>query len=211
MKQLNGVWLPDDEEHLKYYADRGPFGAWTYQKHKLDAAVRYCRRRKVAVDVGGHCGIWARELMKLFEYVHSFEPVKEHRNCYEANQVQENYALYPFALGEKDGRCSIKTREGSTGDSWVVPGGSVEIKTLDYFDLAPDFLKIDTEGYELFVLRGGEKTLRKHRPVVIVEQKPGHASKNFGLKDTEAVSWLQGFGYLLREEIAGDYILTHGP
>lgn len=208
MKQLNGVWVPDHEEHLKHYAEQGPFGEWTYQKHKLDMALKFCRSRGVAVDVGGHCGIWAREMMKLFRWVHSFEPVKEHRDCYEANQAGDNYTLYPCALGEKDGRASIKTREGSSGDSWIVPGGTFEVKTLDYFDLAPDFLKIDTEGFELYVLKGGEKTLRKHKPCVIVEQKPGHASRNFGLKDTEAVDYLETLGYEVKLEIVGDYILA---
>lgn len=206
MKQVSGTWLPDHEEHLYAYA-KGP--DWTYQKDKLDAAVAFCRKRDVAVDVGGHCGIWAREMCKLFGHVHSFEPVKDHRDCYALNQRSENYTLYPYALGDKDQRMGTFTRPGSSGDTWLVPGGSVEVKTLDFFDLAPDFLKIDAEGYELFVLRGAEKTLRRHWPVIIVEQKPGHASKNFGLGDTEAVGWLEGLGYKLRKVIAGDYILTH--
>lgn len=208
MKQLNGVWLPDHEEHLKAYADKGPFGEWTYQKNKLDAAMKYVGKKDVAIDVGGHCGIWARELTKLFGWVHSFEPVAEHRACYQANQRRDNFNLYPYALGERDGKAGFHTREGSSGDTWLVPGGCVDIKTLDWFDLSPNLLKIDTEGYELFVLRGAEKTLVKHRPVVIVEQKPGHASKNFGLKDTAAIPYLESLGYKLREEISGDFILT---
>jgi FkbM family methyltransferase len=208
MKQVNGVWLPDHEEHLYAYAENGPIGEWTYQKNKLDAAIKFCRKRDLAVDVGGHCGLWAREMCKLFGHVHSFEPVKDHRDCYSLNQRSENYTLYPYALGEKDGRACTKTKQGSSGDTWLVPGSRIEVKTLDWFDLAPDFVKIDTEGYELFVLKGAEKTLRKHRPVVIVEQKPGHASRNFGLGDTEAVDWLKTLGYKLQVEILGDYILT---
>lgn len=208
MKQLNGIFLPDHEEHLKIYAEKGPFGDWTYQKHKLDAAMKYVKKRDLAIDVGGHCGIWAKELMKLFKWVHSFEPVMEHRACYHANQRRENFTLYPYALGEKEGRCGIHTREGSSGDSWIVQGGEVEVKRLDWFDLSPDLVKIDTEGFEYFVLKGGEQTLKKHRPVVIVEQKPGHASRNFGLEDTAAVPLLESWGYTLKQVIEGDYILA---
>ena len=208
MKQVRGVWLPDHEEHLYQYAGNGPIGEWTYQKSKLLEAVKFCRKFDVAVDVGGHCGLWAREMCKLFGRVYSFEPVKDHRDCYALNQHKDNWTLYPYALGEKDGRAGFTTKEGSSGDTWLIPGGAVEIKTLDWFDLSPDFLKIDTEGYELFVLKGGEKTLRRCKPVVIVEQKPGHASRNFGLKDTEAVDWLVSLGYTLKLELVGDYIMV---
>lgn len=201
------MWLPDHEEHLYQFAGNGPVGEWTYQKSKLDYAIRFCKKRDVAVDVGAHCGLWAREMCKVFRTVHSFEPVKEHRECYELNQRSTNWTLYPYALGEKEGRSGYQTKPGSSGDTWLVPGGTVEVKKLDWFDLNPDFLKIDTEGYELFVLKGGEATLRRCKPIIIVEQKPGHASQNFGLGDTEAVDWLQGLGYKLRHEIAGDYIL----
>lgn len=207
MKQLNGIWLPDHEEHLKEYANKGPFGDWTYQKHKLDAGLKLCKKFDVAVDVGGHCGIWAKEMTKVFGHVHSFEPIKDHRDCYEKNQKRENWTLHPYALGACPGKASMKTRAGSSGDSWLVEGDSVEVRTLDSFNLAPDFLKIDTEGHELFVLKGAEKTLREHKPAIIVEQKPGHAGR-YGLKDTEAVTWLQGLGYKLAGEISGDYLLV---
>jgi FkbM family methyltransferase len=207
MKQVNGVWLPDHEEHLYSYAGNGPPGEWTYQKNKLDLAMPWVKKRDIAVDVGGHCGIWARELCKLFRQVHSFEPVKDHRACYELNQRSDNWTLYPYALGEKDGRSGTQTKPGSSGDTWLVPGGSVEVKKLDWFDLTPDLLKIDTEGYELFVLKGGEATLRKSKPVVIVEQKPGHGAR-YELGDTDAVTWLESLGYKMRREIWGDYILT---
>ena len=204
LKQVKGIWLPDHEEHLLEYATGEN---WTYQKHKLDAVMKLVGNRRLAIDIGGHCGLWAMHLVKLFGHVHAFEPVKDHRDCFVLNVQSDNYTLYPYALGERDGRVSIKTRQGSSGDSFVVPGGSVEMKTLDFFDLAPDFIKLDCEGGELYALRGGEQTLKKHRPVICVEQKPGKGG-NFGLKDTEAVDYLKGLGYTLRGCISGDYFLT---
>ncbi len=185
----------------------GPYGEWTYQKSKMDIAVALCKKRDVAVDVGGHCGIWARELCKVFSHVHSFEPVADHRECYGRNQKTGNWTLYPYALGEKDGRAGTQTKPGSSGDTWLVDGSRVEVKTLDWFQLAPDFLKIDTEGYELFVLKGAEQTLRKYKPVIIVEQKPGNGER-FGLDDIAAVTWLETLGYKLKREYHGDYILA---
>lgn len=70
-----------------------------------------------------------------------------------------------------------------------------------------DFIKLDCEGYEYFALRGGEATIRQWRPVIIVEQKPGRGS-GFGLSDLAAVDWLRSLGYLLKAEMAGDYIMV---
>jgi FkbM family methyltransferase len=43
------------------------------------------------------------------------------------------------------------------------------IRTLDSFDLAPFFIKVDVQGMELQVLQGGERTLAEHRPVLLLE------------------------------------------
>ena len=48
-----------------------------------------------------------------------------------------------------------------------------QIRTLDSFDLAPSFLKIDIEGYEYEALLGGQETLRRHEPVLLIERYYG--------------------------------------
>jgi len=53
----------------------------------------------------------------------------------------------------------------------------------------------------------GQNTIKTHKPVIIVEQKPGKG-KSFGLDDIAAVRLLESWGYKLQERISGDYILT---
>lgn len=43
------------------------------------------------------------------------------------------------------------------------------VKRLDDFNLVPDFIKIDVQGFELEVLRGAEKTIFQHRPILLIE------------------------------------------
>ena len=204
MKNVFGVWLPDHEKHLvdHFATEEG----WTYQKHKLNAALGFCTARGLALDIGGHCGLWSMHLTKLFDEVVAFEPRPEHRECYVMN-VDGNFTLHACGLGDREMRAGIHHTEGSSGDSFVEPGDSVDIKLLDSFNLAPDFIKIDTEGFEYFIIRGGEKTIKAHRPVIIVEQKPGKG-KSFGLKDTAAVDLLVSWGYELKQVLSGDYILV---
>lgn len=192
---------------MQAYADNGPPGKWTYQKNKLVVALQYVKRFHLALDVGGHCGLWSKELVRLFDKVVAFEPVEEHRECFRLN-VHGEYDLHACALGEKDGMVSIHVTEGQSGDAWVEGDGYIPMTTLDSFDLqGVDFIKLDCEGYELFALRGGEQMLKRDKPVVIVEQKPKRGAK-FGLTDTAAVDYLIGLGYKLKKEIAGDYILA---
>lgn len=204
MKNIRGIWLPDHEEHLLDFATHD---GWSYQKHKLDAAVMYCDDMTLAIDIGGHCGLWSKHLVKMFDKVVAFEPVADHRECYVKNVIGDNYTLNPVALGAEEGSIKIHTTKGSSGDSWVDGEGDIPMKTLDSFNLAPSFIKIDTEGYEYNILLGGEQTVKKYKPIIIVEQKPKKGS-NFGLNDTEAVELLLSWGYTMKKAISGDYIMV---
>jgi FkbM family methyltransferase len=162
----------------------------------------------VAVDIGAHCGTWAMQLEKKFARVHCFEPIERHRECLALNA--QNSLIYPYALGHKDGTVRLQKGVKSTGDTQIAPDGEYEseIRRLDSFDLKDvDFVKIDAEGYELFILQGGEKLVDTYKPPMIVEQKPGKG-KFYGLGDTDAVKWLEKKGYKVREVIAGDYIVA---
>lgn len=45
----------------------------------------------------------------------------------------------------------------------------VEVRTLDSFKLSPDIVKIDVQGLELAVVKGGIETFRRSLPITIVE------------------------------------------
>jgi hypothetical protein len=72
-----------------------------------------------------------------------------------------------------------------------------------------DFLKIDTEGFEIDVLMGAENTIRKHRPVIYIE-----LSAEYHESSRTAIDWLQERGYVfsippdLNEARNGDNFLV---
>jgi FkbM family methyltransferase len=45
----------------------------------------------------------------------------------------------------------------------------VKVFTLDELDINPDFIKIDTQGFEKNVLLGSIETIKKTKPVILAE------------------------------------------
>lgn len=215
-----GWWLPDGETHLVQWMRKmrqKTHGRLGYQLHKFDAALRETEGRGLAIDVGGHVGLWSWPLAHAFAGVVAFEPMAAHRDCYERNlEPLRNWRLYGCALGAADGKVRVATQvAGSSGGSGVVAPGDrdgeeVPLRRLDDFHLAGvDLIKIDCEGYELFVLQGAVETLLRNRPTVIVEQKPeaGGAAR-YGIAVDAAVTFLQHLGMKRRAAIQGDYVLS---
>jgi FkbM family methyltransferase len=46
---------------------------------------------------------------------------------------------------------------------------TVGVRPLDELDLAPSFVKVDVQGWEVRALEGMRRTLERHRPVLVVE------------------------------------------
>jgi FkbM family methyltransferase len=188
-------------------------GRGTYQIKKLRTAVGLCKQRRTAVDIGGHVGLWSMQLTKMFDRVHAFEPVAAHRECFVKNVLDAggNAILHECALGEQEGKIAIFTEKGSSGNSHIDAKvtGSIPMITLDSLALDEvDFMKLDTEGYEENILRGAVETIKRCRPVIIVEQKRDMAEARFGLRPRGAVTFLESLGYKLVKEMSGDYIMV---
>ena len=219
MKQFDGWMLPDHEEHLQFWmhdVNQRRHGRLSYQAHKYDLAVGYCKQKRVAVDIGAHVGLWAYQMAHDFESVHCFEPMQEHAKCWRANMAgKSNCILHECALGKSEGYAMVETRTPDSSGDTGVSGFSVEPKpghvpmyALDRFELlAVDFMKVDCEGYELPILQGAERTLLRCKPVVIVEQKPGMAGR-YDMPAQGAVKFLKNLGATLKNEISGDFILA---
>lgn len=227
MKKVAGVWLPDKEAHLLPFLEDPATqidGVGTYQLKKLRAALLYVPERRVAIDVGAHVGLWSMQLVKQFQQVFAFEPVIEHITCLVRNvpQTEPAFKVFPYALGNYDGGVKMEPESDESSGGYHVQARlavgdefNATIRRLDGFAdewPAVDFLKIDVEGFELFVLEGGEKTIRTHRPVICIEQKPkrkpGDRADRYRVETMDAVRRLQTWKYQVREALSGDYILT---
>ena len=226
MKMINGWWMPDltaENKGIPLVMGMTSFylmGKPLYQYHKYVRAAFFCKQKRVAVDIGAHVGCWAWVLASEFEHVHAFEPLVENFDCLLKNlevPFAEKITAYPMALGDFAGSCSMRVKSSNTAVAHVLPTDGpltsgdlrqVKQETLDRCALQGpiDFIKMDCEGFETFVIRGGEATIRQNCPVIIVEQKPDTKDR-YGLKFRSAVDLLQSWGAYYECEIGGDHIL----
>lgn len=215
-KLHEGVWLPAIEEHLVQMMTPGakrfarlPDGRASYQRHKFLTALALVADSGVFVDVGAHVGLWSMQAeADGFRRIVAFEPCPLHADLYPFNLRGTDWTLHRCALGEGEGTVSLTAERTSTGDTHVAGPGDIPMRTLDSFGLdRVDLLKVDTEGYELPILRGAVETLTRCRPVVVVEQK-GREVRYHGGQAGEAVAFLREMGMVeLAPSISGDFFM----
>jgi FkbM family methyltransferase len=141
----------------------------------------------VFIDVGAHIGWFTVIGSQCVNHgrVVAFEPYSTsalvlHENL-KANGC-DNVVVVETALGERAGTISLALNNGDSGSvtavSWAVEGRlEVPVNALDDIDVGIELgsaalLKMDVEGWESHVLRGGAKVLSKVRRVIIEINRP---------------------------------------
>jgi FkbM family methyltransferase len=150
----------------------------------------YLRGVTRVYDVGANVGLFAKTCSVLFQHVEitCFEPVPTtyevlKSECGGSPRIQ----VEQLAVGERAGVQRMYTSGFDQADSLLKPGkdllngwcaakpsGYVDVKVVTLDDYVQDnndemniFLKIDVQGYELFVLKGAGKTLQRCRCIQV--------------------------------------------
>ena len=210
MKNINGWFLPESDSYFsKILSESGSF-----EPGRLDLALQFVKNFRVALDIGGHVGLRSRELAPRFVSVITFEPALANYQCLVENtSFMGNIMLHNVALGDRATEVAMMestTRQGNSGSMFVTRGTGTDMRTLDSFSISGvDFCKIDVEGLEALVLKGGETTIRRDRPVILLEQK--NFRDREGRMDVdykEAATILESWGAKCVERINNDLVYT---
>ena len=129
------------------------------------------KKKKVAVDIGARVGEWSRLFGMYFNKVISFEGRKKWCDSFTKNVIMKNVVLYKHAIGNEE---SYSKMNGNSivdiSKDYKNCEDIIKIGKLDKFNIKEiDFLKIDTDGHELNVLKGGKSTILKTKPIILIE------------------------------------------
>ena len=159
-----------------------------YERKESKFIRRYLKPGMVFFDVGSNVGYYtllAAPIVGKDGKVHAFEPVSEQHADLRANLERnklKNVVPERLIITDRAGTMEINLgSEDNAGTASVNlvyrenrPTERVDCTTLDAYlhergVTRLDVLKIDVEGHEPFVLRGMTETLRKLRPLLLVE------------------------------------------
>lgn len=190
MIQKDNIWFPD--AGAKAFGNRPS----KYQMSKYLQAKKYIKNWRCVIDVGAHVGIWSRFMSPDFHRVIAFEPIPENVECLRKNAP--GVAVFELPLSDKLGTAKISNPKPENTGAWEISDEGMATRThmLDNFYINDiDFIKIDVQGHELQVLKGAEKTIRKHRPVLVVEDLA-----------EKTVEFMNGLGYDVIEKRGKDIL-----
>jgi FkbM family methyltransferase len=173
-------------------------------------AEAHLKPDSVVLDVGANIGMTSCVFGQVAASVHAFEPNPDVYSLLEqnltANQLT-NVRPHRLAVSDKMGVMNFAGKS-AFGRLTTEPSElKVEVRTLDEIvdDLRLtrlDLLKVDVEGFEPNVLRGGVRTLDRFNPTIVMEFNswtlmahgdinPMHFARDL-LRDFGAISFLPG-------------------
>lgn len=175
-------------------------------------------------DIGANIGLysWACRQMSSTRKILAFEPDPENFELLEKTKEKstiKNINLYNIALSNRKKTVSFQQDKltSATGmisndqTPWVKKylgqdTISIQVST-DYLDNKtfekhwPSIIKIDVEGHELEVLKGGAKKLSKYKPLLLIESFPPNQQKVINLLSNIGYKfWDSDLGKLLNAQ-----------
>jgi len=154
---------------------------------------KYVNKSSIVIECGCHIGTHSIPLASLCKTFYGFEPLPDTYDVLiknvELNNIN-NAFIYKKGVADKEGSTEYLWISGNNPGSsglnnnpmgkpvWINPTDKnivVDLTTIDLLQLDKlDFMKIDVEGYETLVIEGAINTIKKCRPVIIIEVWKDH-------------------------------------
>jgi FkbM family methyltransferase len=187
------------------------FGA--YEPNEVFLLNSLIDEDSVVLDVGANIGFYSLFLSNKIKTgrIHAFEPVPANlailRPHIEENHRQNIIHLHPVGLYSEETTLTFSLPPGMDNNRGSFTAGATaglaavqcQVTTLDRFvetqNLAKiNFIKMDIEGAELSALKGGERTLARFQPNLLLEINAPACSR-FGYTPSDIEKILKAHGY----------------
>ena len=133
------------------------------------------KKRRTAIQAGGHVGIFANAMALVFDEVWTFEPDPTNFKCLVRNVRHDNVVIHNAAIGQEEGKIALSVRDrDNTGSIGIDLNGVPNIPVMVIDKLGPqsvDLIYLDIEGMEAPALYGASETIQSNRPLIVCENK----------------------------------------
>lgn len=182
----------------------------------------------VVLDIGAQTGCFS--LLSKFcpnSHWYAFEAIQEAAdilsNLLEANDIH-NVTVCPVAVSNQPGSALLKLPSDnhwglSTLGADPLRFGEYATRSVECIDLDSfvakekiskvDFIKIDVEGWELFVLQGGREMIKRDRPIILMEFN-GNNMAQCHVSPDQVTALLADLGYQWELISSEDILCTPG-
>jgi FkbM family methyltransferase len=192
--------------------------------------TQYINKDSIVLEGGCHIGSHTLKLAMLSKHVYGFEPMPKSYELLEKNiKINNLYNVTLYKKGLADTTSTVtfewipNDNPGGAGLShnpmgkpeWIEPTEDtrdVELTTIDLLNLDKlDFIKLDVEGYEELVIKGGIQTIKKFKPIIALEAWCNHTG-GVDINYTKNIfSNLLNIGYTLEHIEGPDFLFKPIP
>lgn len=188
---------------------------WTgFNSRDVRALHKLIKPGMTVLDLGANIGYFSLLCAKWMHgqgVVHSFEPFPQSAAKFARNrQLNPDLAplvrLHQLALADFVGDVSMdEPDKNNAGCNHISPGskGSIPVTTLDKWvednNVARiDLIKVDIEGAELAFLSGASETIKRFRPILMIEVNESTLVR-FGSTSVDLLDRIEQLGYSVFE------------
>lgn len=153
------------------------------QREEFENFLRYCGAGMFLLDVGAHFGIFSLAAAHFGGRAIAVDPspiaTRMIAKQLALNNLKNSVQIIQAAVGDKDGTLDMVSAgvysdgyfkfDGRRGKSELTRVKATTIDQLAGQFGVPTHIKIDVEGHEAAVLRGGRNVLRRFAPILLVE------------------------------------------
>ncbi len=188
-------------------------GCWlgTYEYNKQRRFADYARRASAIWDIGAHVGLFSLVASRAVQHagrVFSFEPLPRnlrYLQCHLAINAVNNVSVLPYAVSDVSGTRRFRSAASSLEGS-IAEDGNTSVHVVSIDDVVgsrlaapPDLLKVDVEGAEAHVLKGGAETIARNKPVIFL-------ATHGPTSHAQCVEWLTSNSYRLDQLASNELI-----
>lgn len=183
----------------------------------------------VIIDVGANIGRFSFHFAKkaIDGKVYCFEPDPYNFSMQMHNASRNNFnniKFHQMGLGSESGSFPLyRVNLNNPGMNRILLHGHHVTNKVEIIDVASldeimpasdtnklDLIKIDVEGFEFEVLRGGENLIDKFKPILFIELSNANLSEH-NSSSKEVVEWIQSKGYFITDASSNQPVFDNIP